>query len=76
MKTQEELKELKQEYEALTAKLKELTEDELKEITGGHHAPMEGMMCTIEDTCSNDPATCGLNRYNNPLSFFDCPKQR
>ena len=62
--------------EILTAKLEELTKDELKEVAGGHHPPMEGMMCTIEDTCSNDPATCGLNRYNNPLSFFDCPKQR
>ena len=35
MKTQEELKELKQEYESLTAKLKELTEDELDVVTGG-----------------------------------------
>lgn len=34
-KTQEELKELKQEYETLTTKLKELTEDELLLVTGG-----------------------------------------
>lgn len=34
-KTQEELKQLKTEYESLTNKLKELTEDELKEVSGG-----------------------------------------
>lgn len=34
-KTQEELNELKKEFEVLTAKLKELTEDELKQIAGG-----------------------------------------
>ena len=35
MKTQEELNELKAEYEAITNKLKELTEDELLQVTGG-----------------------------------------
>ena len=35
MKTQEELRELKEEYEALNNKLKELTEEELKLVTGG-----------------------------------------
>ena len=35
MKTKEELNELKQELETLSSKLQELTEDELKEITGG-----------------------------------------
>ena len=34
-KTKEELNELKQEYETLTTKLKELTDEELKEVTGG-----------------------------------------
>lgn len=34
-KTQEELEELKHEYESLNNKLKELTEDELKKVTGG-----------------------------------------
>lgn len=36
MKTKEELKALKQEYEVLTSKLKELSEDELNEVTGGY----------------------------------------
>ena len=35
MKTKEELKELKDEYETLTTKLKELTEEELTLVTGG-----------------------------------------
>ena len=34
-KTQEELKQLKEEYEALTTKLKELTENELQQVAGG-----------------------------------------
>ena len=34
-KTQEELIQLKQDYEALTTKFQELTEDELKQIAGG-----------------------------------------
>lgn len=34
-KTKEELEQLRQEYKALTEKFKELSEDELKEVTGG-----------------------------------------
>lgn len=34
-KTNEELNKLKEEYETLTSKLKELNEDELMEVTGG-----------------------------------------
>lgn len=41
MKTNEELKQLKQEYENLKTKLKELNEDELKEITGGSNDPID-----------------------------------
>lgn len=35
MKTQEELNALKEEIEALNRKLAELTEEELKQVTGG-----------------------------------------
>ena len=35
MKTKEELNELKEEVEALSKKLHELTEDELEQVTGG-----------------------------------------
>lgn len=34
-KTQEELKQLKDEYEALNDKLKDLSDEELKQVTGG-----------------------------------------
>lgn len=36
MKTQEELEQLKQEYKELSCKLNELTEEELKEVTGSY----------------------------------------
>lgn len=35
MKTQEELKQLKEEYESFSNELKELSDDELKQVTGG-----------------------------------------
>lgn len=35
MKTEKELKELKEEYTELNKKLAELSEDELKQVTGG-----------------------------------------
>ena len=38
-KTNEELNELKQEYESLATKLQELTEDELKQVAGGYPDP-------------------------------------
>ena len=38
-KTQEELNQLKNEYESLANKLQELTEDELKQVTGGYPDP-------------------------------------
>ena len=40
MKTKEELTALKEEVEALNKKLAELTEDELKEVTGGFIPPL------------------------------------
>ena len=39
MKTQEELNALKKEVEALNAKLAELTEEELEQVTGGDISP-------------------------------------
>ena len=38
-KTIEELNELKNEYESLSSKLKELNEDELKQVIGGNDIP-------------------------------------
>ena len=42
MKTKEELEELKEEVEILNKKLHELTDDELKEVTGGKDMPPDG----------------------------------
>ena len=41
MKTKEELNALKEEVEALNKKLHELTEEELKQVTGGVGVPPE-----------------------------------
>ena len=47
-KTKEELNTLKQEYETLNNKLQELTEDELKEVSGGTNlANIIGGIATI-----------------------------
>ena len=40
MKTKEELKVLKEEVEALSKKLNELSEDELEQVTGGVVLPI------------------------------------
>ena len=42
MKTKEDLEELKEEVESLNKKLAELTEDELKEVTGGVYPGTRG----------------------------------
>ena len=45
-KTKEELNTLKTEFESLTTKLKELTEDELEQVTGGGN-PLPVQAATI-----------------------------
>lgn len=50
MKTQEELKQIKEEYELLANKLHELSEDELKQVIGGG-----SMFVGFDDTCHFDP---------------------
>lgn len=55
-KTKEELKELKQEFETLNNKLKELTEDELKQVTGGIDIPcIDGKYKLNNDVDLNNP---------------------
>ena len=47
-KTQEELNQLKVEYETLTKKLKELSDSELKMVTGGlPYSSGDEMLCSI-----------------------------
>lgn len=57
MKTQKELNELKNEYESLKTKLSELSESELKLVTGGESAFI------IPDNPHNN---FGPNFYNDP----------
>ena len=48
MKTKEELDELKIEYKSLYEKLKELSDDELKQVTGGITSPWSETFETAE----------------------------
>ena len=48
MKTKEELDELKIEYKSLNEKLKELSDDELKQVTGGITSPWSETLETAE----------------------------
>lgn len=54
-KTKEELNELKMEYETLSTKLKELTEDELKLVVGGiEMKPNIGLDFGFDNSNSDD----------------------
>ena len=44
-KTKEELNQLKNEYESLTSKLKELTEEDLKNVLGGNAVNNDQLLC-------------------------------
>ena len=65
-KTQEELIQLKQEYETLNSKLKELTEDELKLVTGGcYAAQVENYVQQAEQQAQE--ATNNVQELNNSI---------
>ena len=57
-KTQEELNELKNEYETLNNKLQELTEDELMQVTGGVFA-LEGKVAEVKNFLENGTPGAG-----------------
>ena len=63
MKTKEELKLLKEEYENLNKKLAELSEDELKQVSGGGDDGDKPTFPTCEK-CGKSSPTVKL-RYNN-----------
>ena len=58
MKTQEELNQLKVEYETLNNKLKELSEDELGYVTGGHSVDGASVHYQCSIVCNLNPDTC------------------
>lgn len=69
MKTKEELDALKNEYNALNAKLAELSNDELKEITGGSgNGVTTRMRC---DVCGMELSWAG--DYMNGVKYM-CPQ--
>ena len=68
-KTKEELTKLKTEYETLTNKLKELSEDELGYVTGGNYVGVgTGYACDID--CNLNPDTCIVKKTGGL-----CPKE-
>ena len=73
MKTKEELNALKKEVEAMNKKLAELTEEELKQVSGG--APMNRVLTKTQLVCPD----CGYVLAEYPLGtsymLFDlyCP---
>ena len=66
-KTKEELTKLKTEYETLSSKLKELTEDELGYVTGGNFG-MVIYECIVG--CNLNPNTCSAKKTTG-----HCPKE-
>ena len=52
-KTKEELDQLKQECESLASKLKELTDDELKQVTGGLSTELQGPIAVVAYSYTN-----------------------
>ena len=68
-KTQEELNQLKDEFETVTNKLKELSEDELGYVTGGNHVHLiTSFLCDIG--CNLNPDTCSAKKATGR-----CPKE-
>ena len=61
-KTKEELNELKAEYNALTAKLQELTEDELIQVTGGYEGGTPTHINGIYERENINPADATPNK--------------
>ena len=75
MKTQEELNQIKTEYESFAKKLQELTVDELMQVTGGYPDP-QGEYLTF-DSLDNHKESCPYSgtsncKYNNDTKT-SCP---
>lgn len=74
-KTQGELNILKNEYESLNNKLKELTENELKKVVGGYHYDIPaggGNPVSPDDSCPlcERCADCSWYRTNDKSRSF------
>ena len=71
LKTQEELNELKNEYELVTNKLQDLTEDELGYVTGGLFDDAIATIACDIFKCNLNPDACTVKK-NGVL----CPKEK
>ena len=67
-KTKEELNTLKQELESLTTKLQQLTEDELKQVTGGYPDPL-GEYLTF-DSLDNQTVKNGILKDASSTAIY------
>ena len=71
MKTKEELKVLKTELESLNKKLAELTDDELKQVTGGFIPPIPCANNPFIGNFNGNGKTVNLNAGPGPEGY-DC----
>ena len=69
-KTQEELTKLKTEYETLSSKLSELSEDELGYVTGGNVGRAIAFGSCKFRNCNLNPDTCTIKKNSGC-----CPKE-
>ena len=60
MKTKEELNEIKEEIEKLDKKLRELTDEELEQVTGGGYRPGVGVAVALYGTLLAQPSDVKL----------------
>lgn len=67
-KTSEELKQLKDEYDSFTAKLKELTENELNIVTGGSSAEDHNLFVSNFDVGVDANVNFNTPENNNPMA--------
>lgn len=77
MKTKEELRELKNQFEELSRKLAELNEDELRDVSGGVSAefvrPVQQLVCPVIKECKFEGNTAkgdgGAIQFEEPQYF-------
>ena len=72
MKSPEELKSLKEEVETLNKKLAELTEDELKQVSGGWAGDWRTVMECRNEGCYYKPEWLGDYRGMGPYRCSSC----
>lgn len=75
-KTEEELKTLKNEYNDLVSKLKELDEDELKQLTGGSEPEefdwrTKGYPTPVKDQASKDESKWKFDPIGTPDGYYE-----